>query len=217
MEVLSATAAQSGTNHKSEPPVMPGPIALFDINWLCLYLVFLALPVIELLGLFSGQPASIPVPLFIAIDVFALIITFSGASRRAFMPGSRMHGLALVWFAISGVLIFCIAFSDHQLHDFFVNCWISLLLLLACAALIFCVKNISTKCRDIPSLSAGAAAVFCGTACVHGMLLLTIAYLHYVYDPVLYRFEIILSLAHVAPFFDILNSNHILKTVLFKM
>lgn len=184
---------------------------ILDFNWLCLYLVLAALPVIELLGFLYGQPSSLPASRALAAEVLVLVLMASGAAQRGFTSQWALR-LFLVWIVLS---IPVILYSALPLSlGFFVDFVQLMIFLLAGAALLALLERSFVCFGRLTSFAAGCTASLLGGACVYGMLLITTAKLPLVYDPVLYRFEGILELPQASIFQAILSYSYLARRVI---
>ena len=181
-----------------------------DINWLCLYLVLAALPVIELLGFLYGQPPSLPASRALAAEVLGLVLMASGAAQLGFTTQWAQR-LFLVWIVLS---IPVILYSALPLSlGFFLDFARATIVFLAGVAVLVQLERRSLHFRRLASFVVGCTGLLLGGSCVYGMLLITLAKLPLVYDPVLYRFEGILGLSLTSIFYAILFYNHLTGNV----
>lgn len=176
---------------------------MFDINWLCLYLVFATLPVIELLGLVTGNPSSLPVAHALAAEALGVILIAAGAGTRG-LPWRGARWLFVGWISVSSPVILYLALPLSAPAVFGLDFVRGIVALLVGAVVAALLERASSRYRQCTSFIVGAAALLWGGTCVYGMLLITLGTLPLVYDPVLYRFENILGFSQTGIFSTIM-------------
>ncbi|MDE8347298.1 MAG: hypothetical protein POH28_14180, partial [Acidocella sp.] len=169
----------------------------FDVNWLCLYLVFFFVPVIELTGIYTGVTSSIPVAVSVAIEIFAILLTMSGCVYFVFVSNFRAQLYSCAYFLSSIFWIVYAARSNQLMGNFSSQFLVSVMSMIALAIIVDRLARTSAKYKNLHSFVAGAGALLLGALGVHGMLSLTIHELPYVCDPILYKFEHILCVSDV--------------------
>jgi hypothetical protein len=186
----------------------------FELNWLCLFLVFASIPIIEMLGLVSGQPSSVPVPSAISLGLLGIFLICSGMGRFAFDQSKFTKMLTLFWLAAANLAVLLVAFQRHQLAGFSRAFLESLVVAALLAWVLHRLIAASPRLGRMHVLAAGCLALIFGGATVHGMLYLTMLYLPEVYDPVVCHLAQMLGLGHVGVFTRLLTANRFSYQVL---
>ncbi|MDR3521685.1 MAG: phosphatase PAP2 family protein [Acidocella sp.] len=172
----------------------------FELNWLCFFLVLIALPIIGLIGSLCGYPSSMPVHASVALGVI-------GVALLAGKPGSFAFGDILLsklstafFIVLCDVSLLIVALQRHQLPNAsFVLTKAASLIVTIGLGLHLLVKA-EPRYGRLHAFVAGLLAMLFGGATVHGMLILTVRYLPVVYDPVALRLEQMLHLNNVTLF-----------------
>jgi hypothetical protein len=173
------------------------PRSDLDLNWLSFYLALLAVPAMELLSIFSGQKPSVPLPRSVALNLFALVLTYLGVGIPPFMRRPMVHRLKIAWLLASGAFISFASIKHDGIPYFFYNLVITATFAGVFLAVGTLLKSMSEKYEKLIPLLAGVVAICIGSSFVHGMLTVTIFYLKNIYDPVLYRIDDLLGLSNV--------------------
>lgn len=195
----SATATPS--------PIATSALNRFELNWLCLFLVFISIPVIEMLGLSSGKPSSVPIASSMVLGLLGIFLIRSGLGRFAFGGSIPLQTLTLFWLVFANLAVLLAAFHCRQMAGFTAAFLKSLVVASFIGWGLHRLVDAAPRLGRLHALVAGCLALVFGGATVRGMLYLTILYLPEVYDPVLCHLEQTLSLDRVGFFTDLLNAN----------